>query len=72
MDAFRYRMRAAVRTRKEREAAAQAIDEARAAIREETGDSDDETAPPNGFDDILIEVCEDVGYESEYSDEEAW
>ena len=54
MDAFRSRMRAAVRARKEREAAAQAIDAARTAIREGPGDSDDETAPPNGFDDIVL------------------
>ncbi len=70
MDAFRSRMCAAVRARKEREAAAQAIDEARAASREGTGDSDDKTAPPNGFDDVLNEVCEEAGYESEDSDED--
>mmetsp|Transcript_41352 Transcript_41352/g.86372 ORF Transcript_41352/g.86372 Transcript_41352/m.86372 type:complete len:123 (-) Transcript_41352:428-796(-) len=69
MDAFRSRMRAAVRARKEQEAAAQAIEEARAAT---TRDSDDDTAPQNGFDDILNEVCEEAGYESEESDEEAW
>ncbi len=65
-------MRAAFRARKEREAAAQTIDAARTAIREGTGDSDDETAPPNGFDDILNEVCEEARYKSKDSDEEAW
>ena len=72
MEAFRSRMRAAVRARKEQEAAARAIDEARAEVRGVAGDSDDDTAPPNGFDDILNEVCEEAGYESEASDEEAW
>ena len=62
-------MRAAVRARKEQEAAVQAIEEARAAV---TRDSDDDTAPQNRFDDILNEVCEEAGYESEESDEEAW
>ncbi len=28
--------------------------------------------PSNGSDDILNEVCEEAGYESEESDEEAW
>ena len=70
MEAFRRRMRAAVRARKEQEAAAQAITDARAAVT--TADSDDDTAPPNGFDEILNEVCEEAGYESEESDEEAW
>ena len=69
MDAFRSRMRAAVRARKEQEAAAQAIHEARALVTE---DSDDDTAPPNGFDDILNEICEETWFESEESDEEAW
>ena len=69
MDAFRSRMRAALRARKEQEAAAQAIHEARALVTE---DSDDDTAPPNGFDDILNQVCEEVGYESDESDEAAW
>ena len=36
-------------------------------------DSDDDTAPSNGFDDILNEVCEEAGYESDESDHEgAW
>ena len=70
MDAFRSRLRAAVRARKEREAAAQAIDEARAALEAEN--SDDDTAPRNGFEDILNEICNEAGYESEESDGEAW
>jgi hypothetical protein len=69
MDAFRSRMRAVVRARKQQEAAAQAIEDARAEV---TRDSDDDTAPPNGFDDILNEVCDEAGYESEESDDEAW
>jgi hypothetical protein len=28
--------------------------------------------PPNGFDDILNEVCEETGLVSDVSDEEAW
>ena len=62
MDAFRLSMRAAVQSRTEQEAAAQVIIDARAAVTE---DSDDDTAPPNGFDEILNEVCEEAGYESE-------
>ncbi len=61
MHAFLSRMRAAVRARKEhleQEAAARAIDEARAEIGGVAGDSDDDTAPPNRFDDILNEVCD--------------
>jgi chromatin segregation and condensation protein Rec8/ScpA/Scc1 (kleisin family) len=71
MDAFRSLMRAVVRARKEQKAAAQAIEDARAEV---TRDSDDDTAPPNGFDDILNEVCDEAGYESEESDNdsEAW
>ena len=69
MDAFRSRMRAVVRARKEQESAAQAIVDARAEV---TRDFDDDTAPPNGFDDILNEVCDEAGYESEESDDEAW
>ena len=46
-----------------------AIVDARAEV---TRDSDDDTAPPNGFDDILNEVCDEAGYESEESDDEAW
>ena len=65
-------MRAAVRARKDQEAAAQAIDEARAAVGGVAEDSDDDTAPPNGFDAILNEVCEEAGYDSDESDEEAW
>ncbi len=61
MYAFHSRMRAAVRARKEQEAAAQAIDEARAEVGGVAGDSGDDTAPPNGFDDILNEVCEETG-----------
>ena len=74
MDAFRSRMRAAVRARKEQEAAALAIHEARTEIGGVTGDSDDDTAPPNGFDDILNEVCEETAYDSDESDsdERAW
>ena len=72
MDAFQVRscMCAAVRARKEREAAAQAIDEARAAMEAE--DSDDDTLPQNGFVEILDEICDEVGYESQESDGEAW
>ena len=47
--------------RKEREAAAQAIDEARAVLEAEN--SDDDTAPRNGFEDILNEICNEAGYE---------
>jgi hypothetical protein len=65
MDAFRS-MRAFVGARKQQEAAAQAIEDARAEV---TRNSDDNTAPPNGFDDILNEVCDEAGYESEESDE---
>ncbi len=74
VDAFRSCMRAAVRARKEQEAAAQAIDEARAAARREAEDSesisDDDSTPQNGFDDILSEVCEEAGCEREESEEE--
>ncbi len=42
-----------VKSGKEQKAAAQAIEDARADV---TRDSDDDTAPPNGFDDILNEV----------------
>ena len=72
MEAFRSRMRAAVRARKEQEAAAQAIDEARAEIGGVSGGSDDDTAHPNGFDDILNEVCAEAGNESDESHEGAW
>ena len=41
------------------------------AAREVLNYSDDDSAPQNGFDDILDEVCE-AGYESEDSEEEAW
>ena len=68
MDAFRSRMQAAVRRRKEQEAAAQSI----AAARESIGDSDDDAQPHNDFDDILDELCEETGYASEGSDDEAW
>ncbi len=75
MEAFRSRIRAAVRARKEQETAVRAIDEARAEVEGETRDSDDasDTAPPNGFDGILNEVCKEAGYhESDESDEGAW
>ena len=67
-------MRAVVRARKEQEEAAQAIDEARAHVRGVAAarDSDDDTSPPNGFDDILNEVCEEAGYKSDESEEGAW
>jgi hypothetical protein len=61
-------MRAAVRARKEQEAAAQAIDEARAEVGGVSWDSDDDTVPPNGFYDILNEVCAEAGYESDELD----
>ena len=47
-------MHAAVRARKEREAAVQAIEVARAAIEAE--DSDYDSAPRNGFDELLDEI----------------
>jgi hypothetical protein len=72
MHAFRSRMRAAVRARKEHQAAAQAIDEARAEVGGVAGGSDDDAAPSNGFDGILNEVCEETGLVSDVSDEEAW
>jgi hypothetical protein len=72
MEAFQSRMRSVVRARKEQEAAARAIDEARAEVGGVGGDSDDDTAPSNGFDDILNEVCEEAGYESDESDEGIW
>jgi hypothetical protein len=71
-EVFQSRMRAAVRARKEHEDAARAIDESRAEVGGVAGDSDDDTAPPNGFDDILNEVCKEAGYESDESDEGAW
>jgi hypothetical protein len=37
-----------------------------------TVQANDDTAPPNGFNDILNEVREEVGYESDESDEAAW
>ncbi len=46
MDAFRSRMRAVVRARKEQKAAAQAIEDVRAEV---TRDFYDDTAPPDGF-----------------------
>ena len=61
-----------VAARTEQEAAARTIEEARAEVGEVTGDSDDDNAPPNGFDDILNEVCEETGYVSDDSDEGAW
>jgi hypothetical protein len=53
---------------------AQAIDEleARAEVGGVAGGSDDDTVPPNGFDDILNEICEETGLVSDVSDEEAW
>jgi hypothetical protein len=44
----------------------------RAVVGEVAGDSGDDTAPPNGFDDILNEVCEETALVSDESDEEAW
>ena len=66
------RIHAAVRARKEQEATAQGIEEARAAASAVLNDSDDDTAPPNGFDEISDEICTEDGYESEDLDEEAW
>ena len=34
--------------------------------------SDDDTSPPDGFDDILNEVCEEAGYKSDESEDGAW
>lgn len=66
-------MSAVVQACKEQEAAAQAIDEARAEVAVVAGDSDYATAPPYGFNDILNEVCKEAGYESDESDHEgAW
>ena len=64
-------MHAAVRARKEQEAAARASDEARA-VGGVAGDSDDDPAPPNGFNGILNEVCDEAGNQSKESDEGAW
>ena len=65
-------MSAAVRARKGEEAAAQAMDEARAAIRRATEGADDDAAPPNGLDDVLNLVYEGAGCEHEESKEEVW
>ena len=46
-----------MRARKDQEAAARAIDGTRAEVGGVAGDSDDDSAPPNGFDDISNEVC---------------
>ena len=54
-------MHVAVRARKEQEATAQAIEEARAAASAVLNDG---TAPPNGFDEILDEICAEDGYET--------
>ena len=43
----------------------------RAAVGGVAEDSDDDTAPQNWFEDILNEVCEEAGYDSDESDEEA-
>jgi hypothetical protein len=53
MGAFRDGMQAAVKRRKEQEAAAQSIAEARESIN----DSEDDTPPHNEFHDILDEIC---------------
>jgi hypothetical protein len=58
-------MQAAVKRRKEQEAAAQSIAEAWESIH----DSDDDTPPHNEFHDILDEICAETGYESDGSDE---
>ena len=57
-------MHVAVRARKEQEATAQAIEEARAAASTVLNDSDADTAPPNGLDEILDEICAEDGYET--------
>ena len=49
-------MHAAARARKEQEATAQAIEEARAAASAVLNDSNDDTAPPNGLDQFLDEI----------------
>jgi len=72
MEAFLSRLRSVVRARKEQEAAARAINEARAEVGGVGRDSDVDTAPSNGFDDTLNEVCEEAGYESDDSDEGTW
>ena len=48
------RKHAAVRARKEQEATAQAIEEARAAASTVLNDSDADTAPPNGLDESVL------------------
>jgi hypothetical protein len=67
-------MCAAVRACKEQEAAARAINEARAEVGGVAEDSDYDTTPSNRFDDILNEVCKETGHESlsDESDEGAW
>ena len=52
-------MHAAVQAWKEQVATAQATEEARAAASAVLNDSDDDTAPPNGFDEILDEISTD-------------
>jgi hypothetical protein len=54
MEAFQSRMCAVVQARKEQEAAAQAIDEARAEVAVVAGDSDYDTAPPNAAKGIYL------------------
>ena len=50
--------------RARKEAAAQAIDEARAAMTLGADVSDNDTAPRNGVDEILDETCDKTGHES--------
>ncbi len=54
IEAIQSRMRSVVLARKEQEAAARAIDEAGGEAGGVAEDSDDDSAPSNGFDDILI------------------
>ncbi len=61
-------MHAAVKRRKEQEATAQSIAEARESIN----DSDDDTPPHNEFHDTLDEICAETGYASDESEDEMW
>ncbi len=61
-------MQAAVKKRKEQEAAAQSIAEARGSIN----DSDDVTPPHNEFHDILDEICAETEYACDESEDEMW
>lgn len=63
MDVFRSRMHVVVRARKEQEAAARAIDEARTDVGGVAGESNDDIANPHGFDYLLNVVFEEAVYD---------